>query len=221
MATQPLQEDILLGQAIYTRKSLPLYDLFVTKFSNRFAWRCPRQNLLDFFNTYITANHLDIGVGTGYFLEKLHLIPRNQRIALLDLNKDCLAYAQKKLQKFHPEIYHQDIFQPFLGITKKFDSISLNYVLHCLPGDLPQKAIAFDHIKAVLNENGKVFGTTILGDEIKKNWLASKLMTVYNQKKFFGNINDSRETLLDELNKRFDHVTVTIKGCVAFFVGKL
>ncbi len=91
----PTQEDIKCGQAIYTKKSLPLYDLIVTKLSNQFAWRCSRKILINFFKDNTSKNHLDIGVGTGYFLQKLHLTPDNRRIGLLDLNEDCLDYTKK------------------------------------------------------------------------------------------------------------------------------
>src|SRR5579862_3920742 len=218
MITMPNQEDIQCGQSIYTKKSLRFYDLIVTKFSNRFAWQCPRSVLIDFFKKHTSSNHLDIGVGTGYFLEQLHLVPGKQRLGLLDLNKDCLEYAKTSLNQFVPEIYHHSIFEPFTSITKKFDSVSLNYVLHCVPGSLAQKAIAFDHSKAILNQNGKLFGTTILGKNIKHNWLAKKLLTIYNNKKIMTNFNDDYETLLSELQKRFSKVEVKIHGCVALFV---
>lgn len=215
----PNQEDIKCGQAIYTKKSLPLYDLIVTKLSNQFAWRCSRKILINFFKDNTSKNHLDIGVGTGYFLQKLHLTPGNQRIGLLDLNEDCLDYTKKKLNQFHPEVYHHDVFEPFTSITKKFDSVSLNYVLHCLPGTISQKSKTFDHIKDVLNPRGKMFGTTILGKGINHNFLAKKLLTIYNNKKIMNNINDDKETLLNELQNRFSYVQLKVIGCVALFVA--
>lgn len=219
MLDQPSQEDIKYGQIIYGKKSLPLYDLIVTRFSNRFAWKCPRTVLIDFFRENISDNHLDIGVGTGYFLAKANLIPGKQRIGLLDLNDDCLAFASMKLRQYNPEVYRHDVFTPFTSISKKFDSVSLNYVLHCLPGKLQQKAVAFDHIKTVLNFDGKLFGSTILGKGTAKNWLAEKLLQVYNQKKYFGNLDDDHEILLNELHKRFTRVEIKIKGYVALFVA--
>jgi ubiquinone/menaquinone biosynthesis C-methylase UbiE len=217
----PSQEDIKSGQAFYTKSSLSVYDLFVTKFSNRFIWQCPRKVLIQFFKEHTSTNHLDIGVGTGYFLKQLHLIPGKQRIGLLDLNQDCLDHAKDELKEFTPEIYHYDIFTPFTSITKKFDSVSLNYVLHCLPGTLPQKALAFDHIKAVLNPHGKLFGTTILGKNVKHNWLAKKMLGIYNDKKIMHNLNDDYDTLNTELHKRFANVQVTIHGSVALFVANI
>lgn len=220
MLNKPSEHDIQCGQAVYTKKSLPLYDLIVTKFSNRFIWQCSRNDLIQFFKENTSHNHLDIGVGTGYFLEQLHLTPGKQRIGLLDLNKHCLDYAENKLKQFHPEVYQHDVFEPFTSITKKFDSVSLNYVLHCLPGTMSQKALSFDHIKDVLNPGGKLFGTTILGKGTHQNCLAKKLMAFYNSKKIFHNVNDDKEMLLNELNKRFANVQLTVKGCVALFVAE-
>lgn len=219
MSNLPSQQDIKSGQAVYTKKNLLLYDLVVTKFSNRFAWKCSRKNLINFFKENISNNHLDVGVGSGYFLQKLHLMPKNQRIGLLDLNRDCLDFAKKKLHHLHPEIYQHNVFEPFNSITKKFDSVSMNYLLHCLPGTISQKAISFDHIKAVLNPGGKIFGSTILGKGVTNNWLANKLIDLYNDKNIFDNIHDDSEALLRELRKRFSFVKIKTEGSVTLFVA--
>jgi 2-polyprenyl-3-methyl-5-hydroxy-6-metoxy-1,4-benzoquinol methylase len=215
----PSKEDIQSGAAIYTFKMLPIYDWLVTRFSNRFAWRCPRSLLIQFFRDNISLNHLDIGVGAGYFLQKANLPLDKQRIGLMDLNQDCLNYTAEKLAAYHPETYHQDLYAPINGITRKFDSVSINYVLHCMPGTLPQKAIAFNHIKSVLTPGGKLFGSTILGAGVKHNWLAKKLMRLYNAKKIFCNVNDDAITLEQELKKRFTKVSIKIQGCVALFTA--
>jgi hypothetical protein len=85
---------------------------------------------------------------------------------------------------------------------------------------MSQKANAFDHIKDVLNPLGKIFGTTILGKGIKHNFLAKKLLEIYNSKKIMNNINDDKETLLNELQNRFSHVQLKVIGCVALFIGE-
>lgn len=215
----PNQKEIRDGQAIYTKKNLILYDLIVTRLSNRFAWKCPRKVLIKFYQEHISGNHLDIGVGTGYFLDKTLRENHVERIGLLDLNSACLQYAKHRLNKFNVELYHHDVFKPFTGINEKFDSISLNYVIHCLPGTLLQKAIVFDNIKAVLNSNGVLFGSTLLG-KINKNKLADKLLALYNQKKIMHNLADDAETLEQELKNRFSYVQIKINGCVALFVAK-
>jgi len=37
--------DTVAGAAIYQLSALSLYDMFVLKFSNNHAWRCPTKNI--------------------------------------------------------------------------------------------------------------------------------------------------------------------------------
>lgn len=69
-----------------------------------------------------------------------------------------------------------------------------------------------------MNPGGKMFGTTILGKGVNHNFLAKKLLTIYNNKKIMNNINDDKEILLNELQNRFSHVELKVIGCVALFV---
>ena len=55
------------GQAVYTKPMLAVYDLLVLGFSNRLVWRCPSKHILALYDRYVTANHLDVGVGTDIF----------------------------------------------------------------------------------------------------------------------------------------------------------
>lgn len=63
-------EQVTAGQAVYTKRTLALYDILVLGISNRLIWKCPTARLVDHYNTHLTANHLDVGVGTGYFLDR-------------------------------------------------------------------------------------------------------------------------------------------------------
>lgn len=65
-------EQIEAGQAVYSKRTLAFYDFVVLGFSNRFLWKCPTQRLVHLYNNNITLNHLDVGVGTGYFLDRCH-----------------------------------------------------------------------------------------------------------------------------------------------------
>ena len=56
------------GQAVYSRSTLALYDWLVLGMSNRCIWNCPSAHMLALYDRYVTANHLDGGVGIGYFL---------------------------------------------------------------------------------------------------------------------------------------------------------
>ena len=63
-------EQVDAGQAVYTRRTLLAYDFVVLGLSNRFVWKCPTWQLEAHYNWHVSANHLDVGVGTGYFPDR-------------------------------------------------------------------------------------------------------------------------------------------------------
>lgn len=71
-----------------------------------------------------------------------------------------------------------------------------------------------------LNDKAVVFGSTILGKDTKRSFLASKLMDFYNKKGIFSNDNDSLIDLEDILKKYFDDVKIDLIGNVACFYAK-
>ena len=52
------------AHAIYTPLMLSFYDRLVHGLSNRFAWRCPTERLLDLYRNSLSSRHLEAGVGT-------------------------------------------------------------------------------------------------------------------------------------------------------------
>lgn len=44
------EQQVLAGQAVYTKRMLAAYDLLVLGVSNRFIWRCPTQRLMELYN---------------------------------------------------------------------------------------------------------------------------------------------------------------------------
>jgi ubiquinone/menaquinone biosynthesis C-methylase UbiE len=211
-----MKEEMQSGARIYSKPALQLYDFVVLKFSNTFAWKCPSKILLDLYNTNISANHLDIGVGTGYFLDKC-TFPKPPKISLLDLNPNTLDVSAQRISRYKPETHQGDILEPVS--LPQFDSIAINYLLHCLPGDLRSKEMVFKNGRALLNKNGVLFGATILGDMSRSNFLAKKLLTLYNSKKIFSNLNDKIEDLEALLAKHFKRYTLKQQGQVAIFTA--
>jgi len=212
------KKDIQKGQRVYTTLTLKIYNLVVLMISNRYAWKCLTKTQLSFFNKNITNNHLDIGVGTGYYLDKCQFQKNKPvHLTLLDINKDCLLYCTKKLRRYNPTVIKEDIFNPSLRISDKFDSISLNYVIHCLPGTLQEKEIIFHNIKHLLNENGVLFGATIFGSGIKYNLFAKLLLKLYNKKQVFNNLLDTKEDLFQALGKHFKKIEIEQIGLVGLF----
>jgi len=101
-----------------------------------------------------------------------------------------------------------------------FDSISLNYLLHCLPGNLASKSIVFEHVKPLLRDGGVIFGSTILGEGVRHNPLAKQLIKIYNATGVFSNLSDRQSDLEAGLKAHFDEPTIHIAGCVALFSAR-
>lgn len=205
------------GAKAYTPLTLKLYDWWVLSISNNFAWCCPtKEYLLPHFLQNLSSNHLDVGVGTGYYLTHT---PDDCKITLMDLNIASLnaASARAGALKIKSKIHH-DVFEPYPDyLYERFDSISMFYLLHCLPGRMPDKSIVIMNAKAALNDNGVFYGATILGDGVKHNSFAEKLMHIYNGKGIFSNTHDSEIELERLLNDHFEYVDIVVKGAVALF----
>jgi hypothetical protein len=94
-------------------------------------------------------------------------------------------------------------------------------VLHCLPGSMEAKAVAFDHLQALMNPRAVLFGSTLLQGGVPRRWWAKRLMDVYNHQRIFSNRHDSLAGLTRALRQRFRDVSVEVVGCAAMFVGRL
>ncbi|KAI9739234.1 MAG: hypothetical protein M1834_007447 [Cirrosporium novae-zelandiae] len=200
------------------------YDLVVLKFSNTFAWRCPTTTtLVPFFKSHIQpdcTSHLDIGVGSGYYPAVCSL-PPSTSLTLVDLNQNSLNAASARFNRPASTtcILH-DITTP-LPTSTRYDSISLMYLLHCMPGPPSHKArIIFAHLKHNLQPDGTLFGSTILGKGVRHNLLGKALMWYYNYTGIFGNEGDGAEGVLDALREEFEVVEGRVVGTVLLFVAR-
>ncbi len=209
------------GQAVYSKRTLAAYDFVVLGVSNRFLWQCPTQGLEEHYNRHVTANHLDVGVGTGYFLDRCRFPSPTPRVALMDLNPAALAFAARRIARYKPETYRRNVLEPMAVDAGKFDSVAINYLLHCIPGSIESKSVAFDHLKALMNPNAVLFGATLLQGGVRRNWFARRLMDAYNQRGIFSNKQDDLEGLERALATRFREVSVRVVGCAALFSGRL
>jgi len=104
-----------------------------------------------FYNQHISDKHLDIGVGTGYFLNRRRFPSTTLKIVFFDLNPHSLAKSAKRLRRYNPSCYMGNALQRIDIGMSGLDSISLNYLLHCLPGNLASKSIVFEHVKPLLS----------------------------------------------------------------------
>lgn len=207
-------------QARYQKYMSSIYHGWALAFVHRFLWRCPTDLIGQQFNALTSANHLDVGGGTGYYMKK-HLPQRMKRIALVDMNQKRLDSSVHSIEpQFHPEVYCCNVLEPLALHGDRFDSVSMNSLLHCLPGTITQKAIIFNHLNDVMNPGAVLFGCTVLGRGTPKNQFAQTLMAFYNRKGIFSNTNDEVHELHRALNVHFSDVKMNLFGCVAIFSGK-
>ncbi|MYM64216.1 class I SAM-dependent methyltransferase [Pseudomaricurvus sp. HS19] len=212
------REQVTAGQAVYSKFTLAIYDALVLGFSCRWLWRCDASLMLEQYDHLASDNHLDVGVGSGYFPDRCYFSSLKPRIALMDLNESSLAYTAKRIARFEPETYQRNVLEDMsVEGQPGFDSVGLNFLLHCVPGSMEYKAAIFRNCLTVMNPGAVLFGATILGQGVEPNRGARKLMAFYNRKGVFSNQQDSAAALEAQLKKYFCNVKVTVEGCVALF----
>lgn len=207
------------GQAVYTPAALRLYDLGIVKLSNSLVWRCPARRLLEHYDRHVGSPHLDVGPGTGYYLERCRFPEADPQITLLDPNPAVLRHAAGRLRRYRPSTHAADVLKPIQLRHGTFRSVALNYVLHCLPGDLNSKAAAFDNLVPLVAPGGVIFGSTILHHGVDHTPLGRVLLRLYNRKGIFGNLDDDLEGLERVLALRFGRFEVEVTGTVARFAA--
>jgi SAM-dependent methyltransferase len=203
------------GQKEYTPAFLRVYDALVLGFFARFIWRCPTPLLVDHYRRHLRRAHLDVGPGTGYFLATAGP-SSDTRLTLLDPNPHVLAHAGRRLATWKPETLEGDVLKP-LPVDGPFDSVALSYVLHCLPGPQPAKALAIENAARKLTEDGVLFGSTVLGDPAVHTPVSSVALRSNNRRGIFDNLTDTEEGLAEILHPFFEMVEIRRVGSVAIF----
>src|SRR5215216_2354989 len=128
---------------VYTSRRLKLYDALILGLSCRLVWKCPRRHFLKLYNRHVGSPHLDIGVGTGYFLDHCRFPVENPEITLLDLSENCLSKAAGRLERYSPRVVKANALESLDLGDVRFSSAALNGVLHCLPVTPEVKAAVF------------------------------------------------------------------------------
>lgn len=216
----PTPDRVTAGHAFYTRRSLAVYDLAILGYFSRMAWKCPAKRILQHYDAHVTSNHLDIGVGTGYFLDRCHF-PSPPRLVLMDPNDACLAKAGDRVARYQPVRHRASVLDPIRIPGPAFDSIGMTYLLHCLPGDTQSKAVVFDNVTAVAQPGTVVFGATLLHDGIGRNWLARTVMDRNNAHGVFANAHDDLDGLRKVTSEHLEEPLIEVIGCVALFAGRM
>jgi SAM-dependent methyltransferase len=214
-----LSDDVVAGQAIYNRVTLAVYDIGVLSLSCRLLWRCPKAEMLASYDRNVGARHLDLGVGTAYFLDRCRFPDVRPQITLVDLNPTVLRVAASRIGRYRPEVIKANVLEPLPVPAEAYDSVGVNFLLHCLPGDWQVKGRVLASAAAALRPGGRVFGSTILADGVKTTAPARALMRLYNSHGIFHNARDDLAGLEEQLAGRFADHRLTVRGCVALFEG--
>ena len=101
------------GQAVYSPLVLGFYDLWVLGVSNHLLWRCPTRELRALYDRNVSECHIDVGVGTGYYLDNVPFPVAGPEITLLDLNAHSLAAAARRIARYRPKGVQADARQPW------------------------------------------------------------------------------------------------------------
>lgn len=201
----------------YSRLGLAAYDALVVHVFAPGFWGCTPRRLLEHYREHVTSNHADVGVGTGYFLDHCGL-NRRARLALIDLQPNCLRHTARRLARFRPQCHVRDVTQPITGVEEPaFDSIALGGILHCLAGPLDSKAGVFDNLAALTRPGTKIFGYTMVADGVGDRAHSRALHGLLNRLRVIDNDSDRVADLAAALEARFIDCHVELAGSMALF----
>jgi len=209
-----------IADTAYTKQGLTPYDKVLRLISGN-LWGCSVDRVIAHYDENISGNHLDVGVGTGYFLDMCRFPVSSPRLVLMDSNPDPLDLSKKRLARYAPTTVEANILRPITFNGELFDSVALNHVVHCLPGSLQEKAKVFGHLRALLKDGGTFFGATVLGKGVKHNFLGAAWLKHFNAKGVLDNHRDDREGLESALREHFSTVSVQVIGRTALFQGRV
>jgi ubiquinone/menaquinone biosynthesis C-methylase UbiE len=218
---RPTEARIQAAAASYRRSTLAAYDVFVLGMMSRLMWRCPRGRMLAHYDAHAGAEHLDIGPGTGWFMDRCAFPVPSPAVTLLDLNEVVLATAAHRIRRYRPRTCVGDAYKPFALGEARFDSVGMNFLLHCLPGSMRQKSVVFDHVVPYLRPGARVFGSTVLGDGPHHTGRSRRLLHKLNRSEVFSNLGDRLEDLDEQLRERFTDVETVRTGAVCLFSARL
>ncbi|MEU4240822.1 class I SAM-dependent methyltransferase [Actinoplanes sp. NPDC026619] len=206
--------------AFYHRRWLSAYDLIVLGLVSRWVWRCSRRTMLAHYDRQVGARHLDIGPGTGWYLDHCRFPADSPSITLLDANDAALSTAAGRIERYRPATRVRDALQPFDLGAARFDSVGMSFLLHCLPGPMAHKAAVLDHVTPYLVPGARVFGSTVLGVDAPHTTRSGRLLRRLNRSGVFSNFDDRAEDLAAQLAARFTDVEVTVTGVVCLFSAR-
>jgi SAM-dependent methyltransferase len=203
----------------YNRLSLSIYDVALWKVAAPIVWRCPSNAIRHLYRQHAAQRHLEIGPGTGFFLDDAFVLRRISQLVLADASVGSLTTSRLRVASADPAAALVDASTGLPFRPGAFDSVGLNFVLHCVPGaDLHEKATMISATATVLSSEGRLFGSTLLGVH-PANPVARVARRIGNRAGLFDNQGDRLEDLETVLAELFTDVSVARCGAAATFVA--
>jgi len=215
----PASKAALNGAAVYSNVLLSIYDVEVLMFEMSCIFKCSPRKILELYNKQVSDRHLDVGVGTGYFLDKCGFPVEHPVVHLMDLNPNSLQWTSDRIRRYHPVSHHWNVLEPVQKDLPLFNSIGAANFPHCLPGGMLNKEVVFKNLSRFLNKGGVFFGATVLGQGVDAGLLYRFSNPIYNRLSVFSNLNDNAADLEKILSNNFRTYSLDVVGSYAFFTG--
>nr|CAM34374.1 O-methyltransferase [Streptomyces tendae] len=205
------------AQQAYSERRLAVYDAVVLGLFCSLVWRCPRREMLRMYNRGVGRRHLDIGPGTGWFLDRCRFPVPDPQITLLDLSAECLEMSASRLARYGPRTCQANLLDEPALPEGYFDSAAMNLVFHTLPGGWERKGAVLGRVARTLRPGGVLFGSTVLAEGVRMNALTRRMLAEQYRRGNFQNQGDDAAGLERQLRKHFRTSRVVLRGNVALF----
>ena len=201
----------------FTRSAIWHYDYWVLGFVNWAAWNCSTAYyLLPQFRANVGRNLLELGAGTGYYLRHGH-VPDDTRITLVDWNAGCLRLAKERAGRPDARTIEADVRQP-LPLNERFDSVSMYYLLHEIPGTVAEKCSLFGRLQRHMTADGVLHGASVLGKAVPDdNFFARFVRALCRERGILHNPEDNAFEFELALRENFKVVDARTVGSVFIF----
>lgn len=196
------------------------HDLGMPRLELAAVFKCPVRRIVEFYDQHVSDRHLEVGMGTGYFLDRCRFPVPAPEIHLLDLNPDCLDRVSRRIRRYRPITHCCNVLEPIQERLPRFGSIAATNLLHRLPGTMLEKEEVLRNLKPFLREGGIFFGVTVLGEGVEGTGALYRWANrLYNRQSIFCNLHDNAADLRLILAANFAEHSVEVVGSVAFFRG--
>ena len=159
------------------------------------------------------------GVGSGILLDRCRFPVAEPNITLLDSSPSALEFVSDRVRRYEPSTCLGSVLDPWDLPAESFGSVGMLNILHCVPGTIREKAVAFEQARAVLKPGGVLFGATVLNLGVEHTRRSRVGIAKLNRRGIFCNLGDGLEDLDAVLGDTFSDHRIELQGIVALFVA--